>query len=90
MLTEWKIKINETISTQVMFTLRKNQCPPIFFNNILIPESPSVRYLGMHIDEKLTSERKHGEKEKTNCPKVQTAILSLRQKITIIPGKTKS
>jgi histone H2A len=34
---KWKIKINETKSTQVTFTLRKNQCPPIFFNNILIP-----------------------------------------------------
>jgi len=27
--TKWKIKINETKSTQVTFTLRKNQCPPI-------------------------------------------------------------
>jgi hypothetical protein len=51
--TKWKIKINETKSTQVTFTLRRNQCPPIFFNNILIPESPSVRYLGMHMDKKL-------------------------------------
>jgi len=63
--TKWKIKINETKSTQVMFTLRKNQYPPIFFNNILIPESPSVRYLGMHMDKKLTW-REHSEKEKTN------------------------
>jgi hypothetical protein len=52
--TKWEIKINETKSTQITFTLRKNQCPPIFFNNILIPESPSVRYLGMHMDKKLT------------------------------------
>jgi len=52
--TKWKIKINETKSTQVTFTLRKNQCPPIFFNNILIPELPSVRYLGMYMDKKLT------------------------------------
>jgi len=46
--TKWKIKINETKSIRVTFTLRKNQCPLIFFYNILIPESPSVRYLGMH------------------------------------------
>jgi hypothetical protein len=52
--TKWKIKINETKATQVTFTLRKNQCPPIFFNNILIPESSSIRYLGMHMDKKLT------------------------------------
>jgi hypothetical protein len=52
--TKWKIKINETKSTQVTFTLRKNQCPPIFFNNKLIPDSPPVRYLGMPMDTKLT------------------------------------
>jgi hypothetical protein len=51
--TKWKVKINETKSTQVTFTLRKNRCSPVFFNNILIPESPSVKYLGMHMDGKL-------------------------------------
>jgi hypothetical protein len=50
--TKWKIRINETKSTQVTFTLRKNRCPPVFLN-ILIPESPSVKYLGMHMDGKL-------------------------------------
>ena len=52
--TKWKIKINETKSAQVTFTLRKDQCPPLFFNNILIPDLPSIRYLGMHMDAKLT------------------------------------
>jgi hypothetical protein len=28
--TKQKIKINETKSTQVTFTLRKNQCPPFY------------------------------------------------------------
>jgi hypothetical protein len=48
-----EIKIHETKSTQVMFTLRKTRCPPVFFNNILIPESPSVKFLGMLMDRKL-------------------------------------
>jgi hypothetical protein len=39
---KWKIKINEIKSTQITFTLRKNRCPPVFFNNILIRKSPSV------------------------------------------------
>jgi hypothetical protein len=30
-----------------------HRCPSVFFNNILIPESPSVKYLGMHMDGKL-------------------------------------
>jgi hypothetical protein len=29
------------------------RCPPVFFNNILIPESPPVKYLEMHMDGKL-------------------------------------
>lgn len=52
--TKWKIKVNETKSTQVTFTLRKGRSPPILFNNIIIPNSPSVRYLGLHMDAKLT------------------------------------
>jgi hypothetical protein len=35
----------------------------------------------------LQLDRTHSEKEKTNWPKVQTAILAFRQKITIINGK---
>jgi hypothetical protein len=31
---KWKLKINETKSTQVTLTLRENRCPPVFFNNI--------------------------------------------------------
>jgi len=52
--TKWKIKVNETKSTQVTFTLRKGHSPPTLFNNIIIPNSPSVRYLGLHMDTKLT------------------------------------
>jgi hypothetical protein len=51
--TKWKININETKSTQVTFTLRNTRCPPVFFNNILIPELPSEKYLEMHMDGKL-------------------------------------
>jgi len=67
--TKWKIKINETNSTHVTFTLRKNQFPPIFFNNILIPESPPVRYLGMHMDKKLNWRQHTVKKRKQIDPK---------------------
>jgi hypothetical protein len=63
--TKRNIKINETKSTQVTFTLRKNRCPPVFFNNTLIPESPSVKYLGMHMDGKL-NRREHRAKKKNH------------------------
>jgi hypothetical protein len=50
---KWKIRTNESKSTHVTFTLRKRQCPPVYLNNVLIPESQSARYLGLHLDKTL-------------------------------------
>jgi hypothetical protein len=51
---KWKIKINESKSIQVNFTLRREQCPQVRLNNNNIPQSPSVKYLGIHLDSRLT------------------------------------
>jgi hypothetical protein len=57
-IQEWtnigKIKINETKSVQVNFSVRREQCPPVIFNNIQIPQSPSTKYLGVHLGDRLT------------------------------------
>jgi hypothetical protein len=50
----WKIKINEAKSMQVNFSLRIEQCPAVFLNNIQIPASPSTKYLGIYLDNHLT------------------------------------
>jgi hypothetical protein len=50
----WKIKINEAKSTQVNFSLRREQCPAIFLNNVQIPASPSTIYLRIYLDNHLT------------------------------------
>jgi len=47
----------------------------------------AVLYLQFVLHVMLQLDRTHSEKEKTNWPKVQTAILAFRQKISIIPGK---
>jgi hypothetical protein len=44
---KWKIKINESKSTQITFALKRGQYPPVFINNAIIPESATVRYLGI-------------------------------------------
>jgi len=96
-VTKWKIKINETKSIQVTFTLRKNQRPPIFFNNILIPESPSVRYLGMHMDKKLTWREHTVKKRKQIALKFKqlywllgrNSPLSLENKVLVYKGAIK-
>jgi len=52
--TRWRIKVNEAKSAQVTFTTRKNICPPLTFNNAPIPVTTEVKYLGLHLDQRLT------------------------------------
>lgn len=54
----WRVKVNETKSTHVTFTLRRETCPSVILNNNPIPQADDVRYLGMHLDRRLTW-RKH-------------------------------
>ena len=53
-LQKWKMKVNETKSTHITFTLRKDQCPPVCINQTVIPQVETVKYLGLHFDRKLT------------------------------------
>lgn len=51
---KWKIKVNNTKSTQITFTNRRTTCPQVSINNAPIPIKNEVKYLGLHLDEKLT------------------------------------
>ena len=53
-LNKWRIQVNETKSTHVVFTLKNENSPRVTLNNILLPQSESVKYLGMHLDKRLT------------------------------------
>lgn len=50
----WRIKTNENKSVHITFTLNRNSCPPVTINNTQLPQVSEVKYLGMHLDEKLT------------------------------------
>jgi hypothetical protein len=54
-LQTWKIKINESRSTYLNldFTLRNDPSPPTCLNNVEIPPAAIVKYLGLHLDNKL-------------------------------------
>jgi hypothetical protein len=58
MAEKWPMKVNETKSVQVTFTLKKNTCPPVQLNNKKLTQPDEVKYLGIHLDRKLTW-RKH-------------------------------
>lgn len=51
---KWRIKTNESKSTHVTFTLRRAMCPPVKLNDEEIPQKDCVKYLGMHLDRRLT------------------------------------
>ena len=48
-----EIKVNENKSSQVTFTLRKDNCLAISINQTVLPQVESVKYLGLHFDCKL-------------------------------------
>jgi hypothetical protein len=52
-LQKWNIKINETKSTYLTFTLRNDPSPPIYLNVVEMPSAATVKYLGLHLDNKL-------------------------------------
>jgi hypothetical protein len=54
MAVKWRININVTKSVQVTFRLKKEQCPAVHINNTIIPQSPTAKYLGLHLDSRLT------------------------------------
>ena len=63
-LATWRIRVNEQKGTHVTFTLKKGDCPPVLFNGITIPNSQHAKYLGMHLDRRLTW-RNHSAAKKT-------------------------
>lgn len=53
-MKKWRIKPNGTKSIHITFTLRRDTCPPVSLNSIVIPQSEEVKYLGLHLDRRLT------------------------------------
>ncbi|GAB0086262.1 hypothetical protein DMENIID0001_002810 [Sergentomyia squamirostris] len=53
-LSDWRIKVNETKSIHMTFALRRGNCPPVRLNNVEVPHSDTAKYLGMHLDRRLT------------------------------------
>jgi hypothetical protein len=49
-----RIKANETRSVHVTFTTRRDTCPPVHINDVQISQENHVKYLGLHLDCRLT------------------------------------
>ena len=90
-MEQWRIKVNPAKSSQITFTTRRAICPQVSINNIPIPIKQEVKYLGLHLDEKLTwrthikAKRKHLELKIRNMNWLinKKSELSLENKIII-------
>jgi hypothetical protein len=53
-LKKWRMKAIEAKSTHVTFTTRRATCPPVHINDVQLPQKEDVKYLGLHLDRRLT------------------------------------
>jgi hypothetical protein len=53
-LQDWRVKVNETKNIQLICTLRRSDCPHVYLNNIEIPRANVAKYLGLHLESKMT------------------------------------
>lgn len=51
---KWKIKVNEVKSQHITFTLKKQTCPTVKLNDISMTQTKEIKYLGLHLDRRLT------------------------------------
>jgi hypothetical protein len=51
---KWRVKVNQLKSIHTTFTLHLYPCPKVFFSNIPIPSTQSVKYLGLIVDRRFT------------------------------------
>jgi hypothetical protein len=49
-----KITVNPAKSTPITFAARRTICPQVSINNFPIPIKQGVKYLGLHLDQKLS------------------------------------
>ena len=95
-LQDWRIKVNETKSTQVICTLRCSNCPHVYLNNIEIPRANVAKYLGLHLDSKMAW-KVHIKKRKEMDIKIKNVLISwekiipfLRKQATSLQGDYKT
>jgi hypothetical protein len=48
------MKANESKSIHVTFTTRRETCSPVHLNNVQLSQEEDVKYLGLHLDRRLT------------------------------------
>lgn len=53
-LTKWRIRASAQKSNHITFSLRKGICPAVQLGNDVLPHCECIKYLGFHLDRRLT------------------------------------
>lgn len=53
-LKKWRIRVNSSKCKHVTFTTRRGNCAPVYLFSRQIPQADEVKYLGIHLDRRLT------------------------------------
>jgi hypothetical protein len=80
---KWKIKIYQAKSSQISFTTKYMNCPPVTINNIQIPVQKEVKYLGIYLDQKPTWQKNIKTKRQHLNLKVQQMFWLLGRKFKL-------
>jgi hypothetical protein len=77
---KWRIKIHQSKCTHITFTLRNQACP-----NVDLPQKNEVKYLGIHLDRRLTWAKhiKSERKELNQNAKQMNGLLGKRSTLSI-------
>lgn len=53
-LKKWRIRASPAKSVHITFTLKRGDCSPVTLDGTVLPTDTTVKYLGMHLDRRLT------------------------------------
>jgi hypothetical protein len=53
-LKKWRVRASASKSNHITFTLRRESCPPVKLGDAILPHTECVKYLGFHLDRRLT------------------------------------
>jgi hypothetical protein len=65
-LTKWRLKANSSKSTHITFTTRRATCPGVLIYNEQLPQAEEVKYLGLHLNRRLTWHKHTFAKKETS------------------------
>lgn len=84
-LNKWNIIVNPQKSCHITFTLRRENCPPVLLNDNVIPSKENVKYLGLHLDRRLTWKAHISAKRKQLDNKIKQMywLLGSRSKLSL-------